>query len=150
MAHPGLCPCGSGVAAMKHLILGLILLASTGAATAQSLPPLHEDRTVRFSFYSAGLADIVRNECPSLEGRMIRGLRYALALRSYALNAGYTMDDVDTLLKNKVEEERLRQEIVADLAARGATPGNAEAYCRIGREEIAKDSLAGRLLRDRG
>jgi len=137
---------------MKHLILimSLFLFAPGAAALANDLPPLHENRTVRFSFYSAGLADIVRNNCPELDGRMLRGLRYALALRSYALDQGYTMDDVDALLANKVEEEKLRKEIVADLAARGATPGNTEAYCRIGREEIAKDSLAGRLLRDRG
>lgn len=135
---------------MKHVILSLFLLVPGVAAVAQDLPPLHENRTVRYSFYSAGLADIVRNNCPDLVGRTFRGLRYALALRSYALDQGYTMDDVDKLLSNKAEEEKLRQEIVADLAARGATPGNTEAYCRIGREEIAKDSLAGRLLRDRG
>jgi len=134
---------------MKHVILSLFLLVPGAAAVAQNLPPLHENRTVRYSFYSAGLADIVRNNCPDLVGRTFRGLRYALALRSYALDQGYTMDDVDKLLSNKAEEEKLRQEIVADLAARGATPGNTEAYCRIGREEIAKDSLAGRLLRDR-
>jgi len=134
---------------MKHVILSLFLLVPGAAAVAQDLAPLHENRTVRYSFYSAGLADIVRNNCPDLVGRTFRGLRYALALRSYALDQGYTMDDVDKLLSNKAEEEKLRQEIVADLAARGATPGNTEAYCRIGREEIAKDSLAGRLLRDR-
>jgi len=134
---------------MKQIVLSLGLILFSTAALAQALPPLHENRNVRFSFYSAGLADIVRNNCPELDGRMMRGLRYALALRSYALDLGYTMDDVETLLANKKEEERLRQEIVADLAARGATPGNTEAYCRVGREEIAKDSLAGRLLRDR-
>lgn len=135
---------------MKHLILSLGLVLTGAAAAAQDLPPLHEDRNVRFSFYSAGLADIIRNNCSELDGRTFRGLRYALALRNYALDKGYSKEDIDALLKNKEEEEKLRQEIVADLAARGATPGNEEAYCRIGREEIAKDSLAGRLLRDRG
>lgn len=133
---------------MKHLILSTILMVSGGAAVAQSLPPLHENRNVRFSFYSAGLADIVRNNCSELDGRTIRGLRYALALRNYAFDLGYTKEDVDALLKNKEQEEKLRAEIVADLAARGATPGNEEAYCRIGREEMAKDSLAGKLLRE--
>lgn len=135
---------------MKQMILSLVLLLPAGAVAAQSLPPLHEDRNVRWSFYSAGLADIVRNNCPEISGRTFRGLRYALALRSYALDLGYTQDDVDTLLANKEEEEKLRREIVADLAERGATPGNTEAYCRVGREEIAKDSLAGKLLRDNG
>lgn len=135
---------------MKHVILSLILLVPTGAAMAQTLPPLHENRHVRWSFYSAGLADIVRNNCPDLKARTLRTLRYALALQNYALDKGYSQEDIDTLLKNKAEEERLRAEIVADLAERGATPGDVDAYCRIGREEIEKNSLAGRLLRDVG
>lgn len=133
---------------MRVVLAVLFALLPVGLWANGALPPLHEDRTVRFSFYSAGLADIVRNECPTLEGRMLRGLRYALALRSYALDKGYTMEDVETLLQNKEEEEKLRQQIVRDLARRGATPGNTEAYCRVGREEIAKNSLAGRLLRE--
>ena len=42
---------------------------------------------------------------------------------------------------------RLRAVIRADLAARGATPENPEGYCTVGREEIAKGSVAGNLLR---
>ncbi|MDJ1007171.1 MAG: DUF5333 domain-containing protein [Paracoccaceae bacterium] len=135
---------------MKTSVLSLAVFLAASAALANDLPPLHEDRNVRFSFYSAGLADIVRNNCSELDGRMIRGLRYALALRNYALRRGYTTEEIDELLANKEEEKKLRAEIVADLAARGAVPGNEEAYCRVGREEIAKDSLAGRLLRDTG
>lgn len=135
---------------MKHLILSLALIAPAGAVVAQSLPPLHENRNVRWSFYSAGMADIIRNNCQEISGRDMRGLRYLLALRQYAFKEGYTQEDIDALLKNKVEEEKLRAEVVRDLARRGATPGNEEAYCRVGREEIAKDSLAGRLLRDNG
>lgn len=130
--------------------LPVVLLVPATWAAAQSLPPLHEDRNVRFSFYSAGLADIIRNNCTEISGRDLRGLRYALALRNYALDTGYTRADIDALLADKRREEELRQEIVSDLASRGATPGNEEAYCRVGREEIAKDSLAGKLLRDRG
>lgn len=134
---------------LKSALCGAFLM-TPALAMAADLPPLHTDRNVRFSFYSAGLADIVRNNCPEIDGRTFRGLRYALALRSYALDRGYSKDDIDALLKNKTEEEKLRAEIVADLAERGAKPGATEAYCRVGREEIAKDSLAGRLLRDRG
>ncbi len=135
---------------MKHLILSLILAVPSGAAMAQDLPPLHEDRRVKFSFYSAGLADVVRNNCSEISGRDLRGLRYALALRRYAFDLGYTKQDVDDLLANKEEEAKLAARIKRDLARRGATPGNEEGYCKVGREEIAKDSLAGKLLRDNG
>lgn len=135
---------------MKQVIRAACLLVLFAGGAAQALPPLHENRTVRFSFYQAGLAHIVRTECPTIDARMMRGVRYALALRSHALDLGYTMDDVDALLANKTEENKLRAEIEAELARRGARPGNPDGYCKVGREEIAKDSLAGRLLRDRG
>lgn len=135
---------------MKHMILALALIIPATDAVAQTLPPLHEDRRVRASFYAAGMADIIRNNCSELSGRDLRGLRYALALRSYAFDKGYTRDDVDTLLKNEQQAEILRQQIVRDLGRRGATPGNEEGYCTVGREEIARNTLAGRLLRDDG
>ena len=135
---------------MKHLILSLILAIPAADAVAQTLPPLHEDRRVRASFYAAGMADIFRNNCTELSGRDLRGLRYALALRSYAFDKGYTKDDVDTLLKNERQAEILRQQIVRDLGRRGAKPGNEAGYCAVGREEIERNTLAGRLLRDNG
>lgn len=135
---------------MKYLVLSLILLIPATDAVAQALPPLHEDRRVRASFYAAGMADIIRNNCTELSGRDLRGLRYALALRSYAFDKGYSKDDVDTLLKNEEQAEILRQQIVRDLGRRGATPGNEAAYCTVGREEIERNTLTGRLLRDNG
>ena len=50
---------------------------------------------------------------------------------------------------NKAEKEKLRARIRADLAKRGASPKTPEGYCTVGREEIAKGSAAGKLLRAR-
>jgi hypothetical protein len=48
------------------------------------------------------------------------------------------------------EEKKKFKVLAAEwLAERGAEPGNPDAYCRIGEEEIAKDSLLGRLLRSK-
>ena len=58
-------------------------------------------------------------------------------------------DQIEELVDNKTEKEKLRTRIRADLAERGASPENPEGYCTVGREEIAKDSAAGRLLRAR-
>ena len=47
----------------------------------------------------------------------------------------------------KTEKAKFKVEAAEWLKAKGAEPGNPEAYCKIGEEEIAKGTLAGSLLR---
>ena len=94
-----------------------------------------------------GLADEVRKRCDTIEPRLIRAYNYLRSLERYARNAGYTSEQIEELTDNKAEKEKLRARIRADLAKRGATPETPEGYCTVGREEIAKGSAAGRLLR---
>lgn len=117
------------------------------AAPAAALQPLHEDPRVLNGFYVIGFADEIRKRCDSIEPRIFRAYTYLRSLERYARNAGYTSEDIDQLRDNKAEKEKLRARILADLAKRGATPETPEGYCTVGREEIAKDSAAGRLLR---
>lgn len=117
------------------------------ATPAAALQPLHKDPTVLNGFYAIGLADEVRKKCPSISPRIFRAIGYLRSLERYALKAGYTPDDIDELTDNKAEKEKLRAQIRADLAERGATPETPEGYCTVGLEEIAKNSAAGRLLR---
>ena len=124
-----------------------LLLGVSLATPAAALPPLHEDARVVNGFYVIGFADEIRKRCDTIEPRIIRAYSYLLSLERYARNAGYTSEDIDNLRDNKVEKEKLRTKIRADLAARGATPETPEGYCTVGLEEIAKGSAAGRLLR---
>jgi len=117
------------------------------AAPAAALQPLHEDQRVLNGFYAIGLADEVRKNCDSIEPKLITAWSYLKSLERYAKKAGYSSDDIKALQDNKAEKEKLRTKIRADLAERGATPENPEGYCTVGREEIAKGSAAGRLLR---
>lgn len=117
------------------------------AGPAAALPPLHEDPTVLNGFYAIGLADEVRKNCPSIEPRLMRAIGYLENLKKYARDKGYTNADIKALQDNKAAKDDLKAQILADLAARGATPGNASGHCAVGQEEIARDSAAGRLLK---
>ncbi len=119
------------------------------AAPAAALQPLHEDTRVLNGFYVIGFADEIRKRCDSIEPRIFRAIGYLRSLERYALKAGYTSEDIDELQDNKAEKEKLRSKIRADLAKRGATPQTPEGYCTVGREEIAKGSAAGRLLKSK-
>lgn len=117
------------------------------ATPATALPPLHEDRVVVNGFYTIGFADIVQEQCDTIQPRIFRAIGYLRSLDRYARKQGYTSEDIDELTDNKAEKEKLRSRIVADLAKRGATPETPEGYCTVGLEEIAKGSAAGRLLK---
>ncbi len=130
---------------MRKIVLTALIL---GLATpTMALPPLHEDARVLSGFYSIGLADEIRKRCDTIEPRIFRAIFYLRSLESYAKKAGYTSEDIDELQDNKAEKQKLKKRINADLAKRGATPETPEGYCTVGREEIAKGSAAGRLLR---
>lgn len=117
------------------------------AAPAAALQPLHEDARVVNGFYVIGFADEIRKRCDTIQPRIFRAIGYLRSLERYARKAGYTSEDIDELQDNKAEKQKLRERIRADLAKRGATPETPEGYCTVGREEIAKGSAAGRLLR---
>ncbi|WP_375261435.1 DUF5333 domain-containing protein [Palleronia sp.] len=130
---------------MRPLIAAICLFAAgSQAASAQSLA---EDPTVRQGFYAIGLADEIRKNCPSITPRLVRAYTFLKSLESYALQSGYSEEDVEELKDNDVARSQLEEQIRSDLAARGATPGNAAGYCQVGREEMARGTAAGRLLR---
>lgn len=121
-----------------------LLTAGSQAAAAQSLA---QDPTVRQGFYAIGLADEIRKNCPSITPRLVRAYTFLKSLESYALQSGYTQDDIEALKDNDAARSQLEAEIAADLVARGATPGNPAGYCQVGREEMARGTAAGKLLR---
>ncbi|MEM7719414.1 MAG: DUF5333 domain-containing protein [Pseudomonadota bacterium] len=130
------------------MVRKLSVLIFLGLATpVLALQPLHQDTRVVNGFYVIGLADEIRKKCESIEPRLFRAYGYLRSLEKYARDMGYSSEDIDNLTDNRTEKEKLRKRIRADLAKRGATPETPEGYCTVGREEIAKGSAAGRLLR---
>lgn len=131
---------------MRFILIPAAAVLLLGAP-ALALQPIHENRTVISAFYSIGLADELRKRCDGVDARMFRAYRYLKSLERYARDVGYSEAQIEDLTENKTEKEKLRTRIRADLAERGASPENPEGYCTVGREEIAKGSAAGRLLR---
>ena len=70
-------------------------------------------------------------------------------LKRYARDKGYPEADVRAFLKDPEQKARIKAEAAEYLKAAGAVEGDPESYCKVGRDEIAKGSLIGSLLRDR-
>lgn len=127
---------------LKTLILSLTL-----ASPALALVPINEEPVIHDQLLQGFIADALDDNCDTLEARNLRALGELNKLRDYALEQGYDADVVKEFVTSKEEKKKFKAEAAAFLATLGAVPGSQDAYCRIGEEEIAKDSLIGQLLR---
>lgn len=127
--------------------IALTLAALAIAAPAFALVPINEDPVINDTLLQGFIGDAIADNCPTMEPRKLRALGELNKLRDYALKQGYTSAEVRAFVTDKEEKRRGKALAAELLKERGAEPGNAEAYCRIGEEEIAKQSLIGYLLR---
>lgn len=131
-------------------MLRTITIALTLAATpALALEPINENAVIREKLLQGFIGDAIADNCPTIEARTLRALGELNALRDYALKQGYESGVVREFVTSKDEKKKFKAEAAEWLKAKGAEPGNPEAYCKIGEEEIAKESLVGYLLRSK-
>lgn len=132
-------------------MLRTITIALTLAITAPAyaLVPINEEPVIREKLLQGFIGDAIADNCPSIEARKLRALGELNNLRDYALKQGYEAKVVREFVTSDTEKAKFKAEAAEWLKAKGAEPGNAEAYCKIGEEEIAKESLVGYLLRSK-
>ncbi len=127
------------------LALGLMLGANT--ALAEAAMPLNQEPHITAQLVAGAAGDVLRTTCPSISARIFTVLYKLYALERYARDAGYTEDEVKIFLKDKTEKARIKGLAADYLAKAGVIEGDVESYCRVGRDEIAKATLLGSLLR---
>lgn len=128
----------------KHLTLILALVAATPAL---ALVPINEEPVIVDTLLQGFIGDAIDDNCSTIEARKLRALNELTKLRDYALKQGYSSQQVRDFVTSKAEKAKGKAIAAERLKERGAEPGNEAAYCAIGEEEIAKDSLIGQLLR---
>lgn len=131
-------------------MLRTMIIALTFAATpALALVPINENPEIREKLLQGFIGDAIADNCPTIEPRNLRALSELNKLRDFALKQGYEASVVRAFVTSDTEKAKFKAEAAEWLKAKGAEPGNAEAYCKIGEEEIAKESLVGYLLRSK-
>ena len=123
----------------------LAIIAALAATSATA--DLRDETQITEGIIAVGIAYEVSQQCPSISPRRIRGINYLYALKGMASDLGYSDAEIEAFIDNKSEEKRLEGIARQRLAARGASAGSPESFCVIGREEMAKGSAIGRLLR---
>ncbi|WBU57031.1 DUF5333 domain-containing protein [Paracoccus sediminicola] len=132
---------------MKKLI-ATALTASIFAAAAPAMAqaPLSQEKYINDRLIAARIADRVRRECPSIDARIVYAWSQARALKRYAENQGYSSAQIDAFLDSDTDKARIYAAAEEYLTRNGAAKGDAESFCRVGRNEIASKSVAGSLL----
>lgn len=127
--------------------IAVTLAALTIAVPAWALEPINTEKHINNVLLQGFIGDAIADNCPTIEPRKLRALGELNKLRAYAQDKGYTVAEIRSFVTSDTEKARGKAEAAEWLKAKGAEPGQPEAYCAIGKEEIAKESLIGSLLR---
>ena len=130
---------------MKTICLTLATLCI--AMPANALEPINTEAHINDTLLQGFIGDQIADNCPTIEPRKFRALGELNKLRVYAQDKGYSVSEIRAFVTSDTEKARGKAEAAEWLKAKGAEPGKPEEYCRIGKEEIAKESLIGYLLR---
>ncbi len=137
---------GMVAVAKRGVAAALACACLAGAVQAEGKVPLTENAHIRDSLVAGRVADVLRTECGSLHARMLLVLQKLDDLKEYAIAEGYTEEEVKAFLKNKEQKNAMKALAAEYLAKAGAVAGDEDSYCRVGEDEIAKNTLAGSLL----
>jgi hypothetical protein len=129
---------------LRTLTIALTLAVT---APAYALAPINENPEIREKLLQGFIGDAIADNCPTIKARTMKALGELNNLRDYALSQGYEAGVVREFVTSKAEKAKFKVEAAEWLKAKGAEPGNPDAYCKIGEEEITKGTLAGSLLR---
>ncbi|MFC0202424.1 DUF5333 domain-containing protein [Paracoccus rhizosphaerae] len=128
---------------MLRPLIAAALLAATPTA---ALEPLSQNNYVNDRLVQARVADLIRRGCPSIDARIIRAFSEARKLKRYALDQGYSEAQIEAFLDSRDDKQRIYATADRYMVERGVVNGEPETFCRLGRDEIARQTVAGSLL----
>ena len=131
---------------MRKILMTAAVLATalTGAARADGLS---DEAEIRDALLVVGMAYEISRKCDSIDARTVTGIRTLLNLKSRARELGYSNAEIDAYVDDKAEKKRLEGIARGQLAQLGVVADDPETYCTVGRDQIAKGTGVGRLLR---
>lgn len=125
----------------------LVALAMAGpAAGADSLA---QETDINARLVEIAIADEIRKNCETISPRIFTAWARMRALKAEAERRGYTEAEIEAYVTDKDEKRTIRGRSDAYIRAHGAEPNDGPSLCRLGKEEIEKQSPIGALLAER-
>ena len=128
-------------------LIPMIAVCAALAAPVAAKPPLSQVADIDDALMMIAIADEIRKTCDDVSARMIRAVTTINALKSRAKALGYTDEEIDDYVSSKAEKARMRAKATDFLAAQGVDADSEAQLCAFGKEQIAKASAIGVLLR---
>lgn len=135
------------VAAVAILAPGMV--GAQARTQAEVNAALRADPEIFNGLFVMGIAHGIRDTCPTIEARMLRGHSMALSLYNRARSLGYSYNEIRAFLRDQENKDDLREIVIAYYNERGARVEQPETICALGLAEIAAGTPAGALLRAR-
>lgn len=129
-----------------HALTAATIAIAELAQPAAALEPLSQEKYVNDRLIAARIADRIRKTCPTINARIFYAYGEARKLQGYARKKGYSDAQIDAFLDDKAEKKRIYAVAEDYLTRKGAAKNDPESFCRIGRDEIAKNTIIGSLL----
>ena len=134
---------------VKPFLTATLIAVALPAAGAEARPSMRDVPEIEDGLFAVAIADKVRDECSSISARMLRAYMMLQRLKSRANELGYSDEEIRAYVESDTEKARMRAKGEAYIKARGVDPKDRSGLCRLGKEEIAKGSQIGALLRAR-
>lgn len=128
------------------LVIGIAATGSVAEARAQSLA---SEDDINSGLFNVAVADRIRDKCDAISPRYFTALGYLQSLKTMARKRGYSDAEIDRYINDDDERDKMEERRNAYIRASGAEPNDAASLCRLGRQEIARESQIGQLLRAR-
>ena len=107
---------------------------------------LAQETDINNRLFEIAVADEIRKSCDSISPRIFTAWRRMQALKAEAIKRGYTEAEIEAYVSDKDEKRKMRARSDAYVRKHGAEPNDGPSLCRLGKEEIAKQSRIGSLL----
>lgn len=118
--------------ARTRMAAALAATLSLTALPAAALEPLSQERYINDRLIAARIADRIRRECPSIDGRIVYAYMQARALKKYARDKGYSEAQIDAFLDSRADKDRIYAVAEDYMAKNGVKPGDAESFAAWG------------------
>lgn len=134
---------------MQAILAGMMGLGLVIGVPAAGAASLSQEADINQRLMEMSVADEIRKRCDTISARMFAGLRLMQDLKARAMERGYTEAEIEAYVTDKEEKRKMRARADAYIRAHGAAPNDGPSLCVLGRDETAKQSPIGALLKAR-
>lgn len=128
-------------------VLAVVVALTSPVSAQDARPDISDNGPLNDTLFAILVADEIRNRCDSISGRVLKGVGMLWNLVNDAKDQGYTEDEITAYRNSDAAKAALRLRGEVLMAEKNVTYDDPETFCRWGRDEIAKQSLIGSLLR---